>query len=141
MDEYRKLAGKSVFQLRNRLPEQPRKTSELRKEISSTVELGLEKSAENVDDLDGDLEFEDLAVSSRGTGDGTQAEGMNEDILVKCTGKDKDGNVKRRARFGRRWTHNEQLVVSSCGVIIARATFFGSEAPNGVKVCSFSYAA
>jgi hypothetical protein len=44
------------------------------------------------------------------------------------------GNVKRKGRFSRRWTHNEELCVASCGVILGRATFFGSEAPNGVKV-------
>lgn len=34
----------------------------------------------------------------------------------------------------RRWTHNEQLVVRPCQVIIARGTFFGSEAISAVKV-------
>ncbi|KAJ7121167.1 hypothetical protein C8R44DRAFT_622980 [Mycena epipterygia] len=33
-----------------------------------------------------------------------------------------------RGRLSRRWTHNEQLMVRCCGVIISRATFFGSEA-------------
>ncbi|KAJ7211649.1 hypothetical protein GGX14DRAFT_564870 [Mycena pura] len=46
--------------------------------------------------------------------------------------KPAQGNRKLRARFGRRRTHNEQLAVHSCGVIAGRATFFGSEAPNGV---------
>jgi hypothetical protein len=48
--------------------------------------------------------------------------------------KSGSGNVKRKGRFFRRWTHNEELCVSSCGVILGRVTFFGSEAPNGVKV-------
>ncbi|KAI0681980.1 hypothetical protein BC835DRAFT_1289183 [Cytidiella melzeri] len=38
------------------------------------------------------------------------------------------GSKRLRAQFGRRRTHNEQLIVAPCGVIIARATFFGSEA-------------
>ncbi|KAL0564244.1 hypothetical protein V5O48_017808 [Marasmius crinis-equi] len=47
--------------------------------------------------------------------------------------KSDDGNVKVKARFGRRRTHNEQLVVCTCGVIAARATMFGAEAISGVK--------
>lgn len=37
--------------------------------------------------------------------------------------------------FSRRWTHNEQLMVWPCGIVIARATFFGAEAVSAVKVC------
>jgi hypothetical protein len=51
-----------------------------------------------------------------------------------CEGKDDGGNEKPKARFGRRRTHNEELCVASCGVILGRATFYGSEAPNGVRV-------
>lgn len=51
-----------------------------------------------------------------------------------CTGKPEEGNTRIRAQFGRRRTHNEQLVVLACGIIVARATFFGSEAVNGVRV-------
>lgn len=32
------------------------------------------------------------------------------------------------ARFGRRRTHNEQILVAPCGMILARETFFGAEA-------------
>ncbi|RDB27256.1 hypothetical protein Hypma_004511 [Hypsizygus marmoreus] len=49
-----------------------------------------------------------------------------------CDGKSSLGNTKPRARFGRRRTHNEQLCVATCGVILGRATFFGSEGPHGV---------
>ncbi|KAF8315244.1 hypothetical protein DL93DRAFT_2148981 [Clavulina sp. PMI_390] len=41
--------------------------------------------------------------------------------------KSSSGNKVPKARFGRRRTHNEQLVVSPCGIIIARATMFGAE--------------
>ncbi len=44
------------------------------------------------------------------------------------------GNKCHCAQFGRCRTHNEELMVASCGVIIGRATFFGSEAINGVVV-------
>lgn len=39
-----------------------------------------------------------------------------------------------KVKLSRRWTHNEQLFVRCCGIIVARATFFGSEAISGVKV-------
>lgn len=51
-----------------------------------------------------------------------------------CDGKSAKGNRVVRACFGRKSTHNEQLCVYSCGITAGRATFFGSEAPNGVRV-------
>jgi hypothetical protein len=51
-----------------------------------------------------------------------------------CDGKPATGNKPSRAQFGRKRTHNEELCVASCGVILGRATFYGSEAPNGVRV-------
>lgn len=48
--------------------------------------------------------------------------------------KPANGNKHLRAQFGRRRTHNEQLIVAPCGVIIARSTFFGSEAVSSVRV-------
>ena len=44
------------------------------------------------------------------------------------------GNKVPKARFARRRTHNEQLIVSCCGVVLARGTMFGAEAISGVKV-------
>lgn len=63
---------------------------------------------------------------------------VDEEVIVNvngiCDGKPEAGNKTIRARFGRRRTHNEQLCVASCGIILGRATFYGSEAPNGVRV-------
>lgn len=36
--------------------------------------------------------------------------------------------------FSRKWTHNEQLMVRPCGVVIGRATFYNAESMSGVKV-------
>jgi hypothetical protein len=62
----------------------------------------------------------------------------DEEVLIDqqgiCDGKPDEGNKAVRARFGRKRTHNEELCVASCGVILGRATFYGSEAPNGVRV-------
>ena len=52
-----------------------------------------------------------------------------------CDGKSVDGNQHFRARFGRRRTHNDELCVASCGVILGRTTFYGSEAPSAIRVC------
>lgn len=41
-----------------------------------------------------------------------------------------------KGRIYRNWTHNEQLFVRCCGVIISRATFFGSEGVSGINVSS-----
>ena len=54
--------------------------------------------------------------------------------MVECTEKPPAGQRRAFARFGRRRTHNEQLCVASCGVILGRATFYGAEGPNSVQV-------
>lgn len=54
----------------------------------------------------------------------------------------KRGNNERGKRkgvkgaFSRRWTHNEQLLVRPCGVVIGRATFYQWESMTAVKVRS-----
>jgi hypothetical protein len=53
---------------------------------------------------------------------------------IKCPSKPETGNRKVRARFGRKRTHNEELCVASCGVILGRETFFGSEGSKAVQV-------
>jgi hypothetical protein len=39
----------------------------------------------------------------------------------------------------RKWTHNEQLCVRPCGIIISRATMYNSEAVPAVKVSKILY--
>lgn len=39
-----------------------------------------------------------------------------------------------KGQIYRRWSHNEQLVVSPCGIIKGRATFYGAEGQDGVVV-------
>ena len=47
--------------------------------------------------------------------------------------------VKKRlkAQFGRKRTHNEQVLVAPCGIIIARETFYGAEAISSCVVRGF----
>jgi hypothetical protein len=59
-----------------------------------------------------------------------------EEMSAECEGKAETGNRTLKAYFGRRRTHNEQLIVRTCGVIVARATMYGSEAISGVHVRS-----
>lgn len=82
-----------------------------------------------ISDFDPDIDdsvFEEPGIA--------EDEDITIDISGICDGKPETGNRSVRAQFGRRWTHNEQLCVASCGVILGRATFYGSEAPNGVRV-------
>jgi hypothetical protein len=51
-----------------------------------------------------------------------------------CPSKDPEGNRKLRALFGRRRSHNEQIVVAPCGMILIRKTFMGSETVPQVVV-------
>ncbi|KAJ7271869.1 hypothetical protein B0H12DRAFT_991701, partial [Mycena haematopus] len=44
-----------------------------------------------------------------------------------------DSNSRVKGKLARSWTHNEQLFVRCCGIIISRATMFGSEGVSGVK--------
>ena len=46
------------------------------------------------------------------------------------------GNTKTWAHFGRWRTHNKELCVAICGVILGQATMYGYEGPNGVCVCT-----
>ncbi|KDQ09975.1 hypothetical protein BOTBODRAFT_164259 [Botryobasidium botryosum FD-172 SS1] len=52
------------------------------------------------------------------------------DVEDEGTFKVGDKEVKLKAQFGRRYSHNEQLFVRPCGVIISRTTMFNSE---GIK--------
>lgn len=40
-----------------------------------------------------------------------------------------------KGRTSRKYTHNEQLCVKCCGIIISRATFYHAEGVAAVKVC------
>ena len=51
-----------------------------------------------------------------------------------CDGKSDAGNQKLRAQFWQKRSHNEELCVASCGTIFGCQRFYGSEAPNGVRV-------
>ncbi len=51
-----------------------------------------------------------------------------------CDAKSPTGDRKLKAKWARSQTHNEQLIVRPCGVILARKTFFASEGVIQVKM-------
>jgi len=81
----------------------------------------------------------DFSSDGGSEGGGLQHSSIRHDQEVEitaddCGGKSSGGNQAIRARFGRRRTHNDELCVASCGVILGRTTFYGSEAPSAVWV-------
>lgn len=113
--------GKGMFQLKQRLE---------RAKLGQTHDSLPSQRSRLRDDREDDMDEE------IGEGAGLQVD--DDDAFMDkdgaCDDKPETGNRAPRARFGRRRTHNEELCVGSCGVILGRATFFGSEAPNGVRV-------
>ena len=69
---------------------------------------------------------------------GVDSEGVLEmevqDAKAPCADKPVEGSHRLRAMFGRRRTHNEQLFVRPCGIIIARDTCYGSETVPQIAV-------
>ncbi|KAJ7172783.1 hypothetical protein C8R43DRAFT_874068 [Mycena crocata] len=132
LESYHYLQGKAMFQLKHRL--ERLKASQTHDSLSAGE---TSRPTRMNDELDGDLlpDLIDVPI------DNTELEGSgadaDEDVEIDangiCDGKPETGNRTVRARFGRRRTHNEELCVASCGVILGRATFYGSEAPNGVR--------
>lgn len=47
---------------------------------------------------------------------------------------------KLKSSLTRRWTHNEQLMVRPCGMIVSRATFFEAESLSNSLVSTFAAA-
>ena len=65
--------------------------------------------------------------------------GVADDAAEPCPSKSGTGNRKIKAQFGRRRTHNEQTLVRPCGIIFARATFFGAEAVSNFLVSGSTF--
>lgn len=130
-EEYYRLMGKAMFQLKHRLERtklsQP--TSYIPHDPVELATTITEDSAE--EPLEG-LLLHDEPVTVSNDGEVEPDEATDSDI--NCPSKPETGNRKVRARFGRKRTHNEELCVASCGVILGRETFFGSEGTKAVQV-------
>jgi hypothetical protein len=66
------------------------------------------------------------------------ATGELETLSQPCPTHPETGNRKIKAQFGRRRTHNEQVIVRPCGMLCSRATFFAAEAVSNVLVSQTS---
>jgi hypothetical protein len=67
----------------------------------------------------------------------TSAEGVVDDEaedFVVGNSQQAEKKERIRAQFGRKRTHNEQIIVAPCGMIIARETFYGAEGVGSVIV-------
>jgi hypothetical protein len=145
--EHRKLElhyyerGKAMFQLKARLEHlritQPHDSlslgaiTQIRDHLSTSDELSVTAA-----DLHPDIEENEDKDDHTGA---EESGDVNDHVLVDsngelCDGKTETGNRALHARFGRRHSHNEELCVVSCGTILGREKFYGSEAPNGVRV-------
>ena len=136
LETYYRQQGKAMFQLKHRL--EWVKVSQIHDSLSagdgdlpSPMRVSDDVEVPDLVDVDDD-DHEDYI------GEGSGVQGDDDDTLIDengvCDGKPDTGNKSVRARFGRRHTHNEELCVGSCRVILGRATLYGSEAPNGVRV-------
>jgi hypothetical protein len=88
----------------------------------------------------GALHLSDLFSATENLDGGALSSTQHADEFVEvdnhgvCNGKPVTGDKLSCAQFGHKRTHNEELCVASCSVILGRATFYGSEASNGVQV-------
>lgn len=132
--EYR-AAGKARRQLRERLQKAREACAALSgtkvpdQDFESTEELDADPAAQVfLMDASGNVSYEEGGSTQRagrpGQGEGERSQN--------------DGKKRLRAQFGRKRTHNEQIIIAPCGVIIARTTFYGAEAIGSVVVeCPF----
>ncbi|KAF8968974.1 hypothetical protein BDZ97DRAFT_1654410 [Flammula alnicola] len=106
--------GQSRFQLQERLARArvAHPNDSLGEEVTNISELA---------DVDEDNEEFELATG--------QTTSSHADHTSGTAGLQKK---KLRAQFGRKRTHNEQIIVAPCGMIMARETFFGAEAVSSV---------
>jgi hypothetical protein len=102
-------------------------------------------STEMIDDLELEIPIADYSTSmiySSSLDDLTEATlplVQQDQVPPLHTSEKADGgNRPLKAAFSRAQTHNKQLMVRPCGVIIACGTFFGSEGLYSVKVSTKS---
>jgi hypothetical protein len=67
----------------------------------------------------------------------THTDGESDSDIEKNNSGPEKSKPRIKARFSRRRTHNEQIIVAPCGVILSRATFFGAEGVGSVIVRPF----
>ena len=141
MERLRFEKGKAAFTLKDRL--QRHRVSHPNNALSIP---GQQDEVEEDDDLEetntwfesddnGHIHvFSDPNPGSVGVSDSDIPSSSSPPIIPCEAVKSNEGNRKMKAQFGRRRTHNEQTMVRPCGIICARATFYGAEAVSNVLV-------
>ncbi|KAJ7255485.1 hypothetical protein B0H12DRAFT_534610 [Mycena haematopus] len=143
LELYQYQKGKAMFQLKNRLQRSRGLPSDSFPNVATSFATRLHPSNSEVDATATDLLPADFDIEEPSELHGVRSNLDDEEEELEltlpdaefegCDGKSALGNRTVRARFGRKRTHNEELCVYSCGIVAGRATFFGSEAPNGVR--------
>jgi hypothetical protein len=111
--------GQSRFQLRERL-QRTRIACPNNSAASTELSINDDLDPDNLVDSNGEVEF-DLLQDGHAIPSSTDTPSLST-------------SRRLRARFGRKRTHNEQLFVAPCGIIVARKTFYHAEAPSEVVV-------
>ncbi|KAJ6456275.1 hypothetical protein C8R47DRAFT_996346 [Mycena vitilis] len=137
MERLNTARGKAAFTLKHRLQRQ-----KIRNALASAPSDAppIDDAGPDEDDDDNVEEMVEEWFGIEDDGSVRRYEGKNlwsvgvsdEDIPDPCDPKSEHGNRKIKALFHRRRTHNEQTLIRPCGVIFARATFFGAEAVSNV---------
>ncbi|KAI0358771.1 hypothetical protein OH77DRAFT_1449458 [Trametes cingulata] len=143
IEEWHVLHGKAMFHLRHTLL-RAHQASSVEKDTSAaavpiTATLPTNSNPDDTevdsvlveDDLDlcddGEQESDHIAENAPASSNGLQ-DGQAEVVPSNaCPDKPEVTPRSMRTMFTRRRTHNEQILVRPCGMILKRATFFGSE--------------
>ncbi|KAF8155005.1 hypothetical protein K438DRAFT_1987232 [Mycena galopus ATCC 62051] len=120
--------GKAAFTLRDRL--QKHRLAHPHDKTASVEEA----AGDDIGD-EGEEWFEQAEDSSVGIRGKVHPGSIGVDDSVPCEAAKSDtGNRKYKALFGALRTHNEQILVRPCGVIVSRATFYNAEAVSNVLI-------
>ena len=134
MEALSKAKGKSAFALKDRLQRQRVANPNEAISVSPNPSSVIDDVEENEEwfTVDGDTVGHHFKKNTGCVGVSDEVANAAESLI--CGTKSDKGNRRLKAQFGRRRTHNEQTLVRPCGVILARATFFGAEAVSNVLV-------
>lgn len=139
VEQVKTARGEGRFQLKDRLARQrvAHPNDSVAEDVNLT-ELEDVDAAEEGFSLDDDGRIiPDSGCVLLGNNETDDAGNKSQDIaegVRKEAGSEIPEKRKLRAQFGRKRTHNEQIMVAPCGMILSRVTFYGAEAVSSVVV-------
>ncbi|KAF8589403.1 hypothetical protein K439DRAFT_1645149 [Ramaria rubella] len=144
-EDYYKLMGKAMFQLklwleRNKVGQPHASVPEDGESQGPDIKMVVGDACTDVtfhENKGAGLDNEELLVTGTGEVESVLLGGLLGSAVAgegspSCPSKPPTGNRTDRAWFGRKRTHNEELCMGSCGMILGWVTFYGSEGPNCV---------